>query len=42
MSELRVLNLANNLITSVTNLTGLVSLTELNLRRNLIDQVTGL
>lgn len=42
MSELRVLNLANNLITSVTNLIGLVSLTELNLRRNLIDQVTGL
>jgi len=36
---LRVLNLANNLITHVEGLNGLVSLTEINLRRNLIESV---
>jgi hypothetical protein len=34
--------LANNLITQVENLNGLISLTELNLRRNLIESVNGL
>jgi len=42
LSDLRVLNLANNLIKTVDNLQGLDSLTELNLRRNIIDQVNGL
>ena len=44
LSELRVLNLANNLITHVeaNSLSGLVSLTEINLRRNLIESVQGL
>jgi hypothetical protein len=37
-----VLNLANNLIKVVDNLNGLISLTELNLRRNIIDSVSGL
>ena len=40
--ELRVLNLAGNEITVANNLSGLESLTELNLRRNKIGSVVSL
>ncbi len=39
MKELRVLNLASNELSSVSNLEGLGSLTELNLRRNKVATV---
>ena len=42
LAHLRVLNLAGNEITCVSNLTGLQALTELNLRRNRITLVVGL
>jgi len=41
LSDLRVLNLAGNLIQHVENLTGLDLLTELNLRRNKIRSVVS-
>lgn len=39
LSELRVLNLARNLLTIVENLNGLDSLTELNLRHNQVSAI---
>jgi len=39
LSELRVLNLAGNIIDTVGCLRGMNSLTELNLRRNMIQTV---
>lgn len=39
LSELRVLNLARNLLTVVENLNGLDSLTELNLRHNQVSAI---
>ena len=42
LAHLRVLNLAGNEITCVSNLSALPALTELNLRRNRITLVVGL
>ncbi len=42
MTELKVLNLAGNLIRKVANLESLKSLEELNLRRNRIRSTAGL
>lgn len=39
LSELRVLNLARNLLSIVENLNGLDSLTELNLRHNQVSAI---
>lgn len=39
LNELRVLNLARNLLTIVENLNGLDSLTELNLRHNQVSAI---
>lgn len=41
LAELRVLNLAGNMITHVNGLTGMDSLAELNLRRNKIKSVVS-
>lgn len=41
LTELRVLNLAGNRITFVDNLVGMVSLAELNLRRNQIHSLVS-
>lgn len=42
LSELKVLNLASNLIRKLNNLGGLTSLEEINLRRNRIRSTCGL
>ena len=42
LSELKVLNLAGNMIRKISNLSGLTSLEELNIRRNRIRSTAGL
>jgi Leucine-rich repeat (LRR) protein len=42
LCELKVLNLAGNLIRKISNLNGLTSLEELNIRRNRIRSTQGL
>ena len=42
LAELKVLNLAGNLIRKISNLQGLTSLEELNVRRNRIRSTQGL
>ena len=42
LSELKVLNLAGNLIRKISNMSGLTSLEELNIRRNRIRSTAGL
>ena len=42
LSELKVLNLAGNMIRKISNISGLTSLEELNIRRNRIRSTAGL
>ena len=42
LAELKVLNLAGNQIRKISNMQGLISLEELNIRRNRIRSTTGL